>query len=292
MKQFFTTMLIFSISFIFSSCNNAIKGYEWLEGNWEVNEKYFQATMNITKNKFTINCNDERYNIENSPINIGKAHNSYYGENGTDILALNIDNDAIAIDEEEKVIRILESEYTSYTLTKVEEPETQETKEDDDKSDNNSFSSKGTKYWTKAFDEDGYAMFDANYSEENRLWSKDYYMVLHPFVFSNDKLRGMAYWLMYGYEENTRGERVQVVDFRFHGEYEIVGNCLRVSNIHSSNKNYLKPIIYYVEKDDTQIKLIGASPKYTAKETYHQYSRTIPNFIKQTLDNEKYCLHK
>lgn len=120
----FYANVMLGIGIMFSSCSgkkSAIEGYEWLEGKWKVESEYLNATMVVSKNIFTIESDDQRFQIENNPIHIGQTHNYYYGENGSDILALDIENISIAIDEENKSIILLAGEYESYTLVKVTE---------------------------------------------------------------------------------------------------------------------------------------------------------------------------
>lgn len=122
MKKLLLAVLMSCISVMLSSCGkNAIEGYEWLEGEWKVESKYLNAKMVVTKNKFTIESDDQQFQIENNPIQIGQTHNYYSGENGCDILALDVENMSIAIDEENKSIILLAGEYASYTLVKVTE---------------------------------------------------------------------------------------------------------------------------------------------------------------------------
>ena len=123
-KLLLVFMLMLGIGITFSSCSgkkSAIDGYEWLEGKWKVESEYLNATMVVSKNIFTIESDDQRFQIENNPIHIGQTHNYYYGENGTDILALDVENTSIAIDEENESIILLAGEYESYILVKVAE---------------------------------------------------------------------------------------------------------------------------------------------------------------------------
>ena len=102
-KLIFAVMLILSIS-INLSCSaqqNAIKGYEWLEGEWEgyVNDDWGKIIITPSTYKmvycFSNKSMDEIASAEEVPISIGN-HNSYIV--GNEILALDKDNPIIGID--------------------------------------------------------------------------------------------------------------------------------------------------------------------------------------------------
>ena len=119
-------MLILSMS-INLSCSaqqNAIKGYEWLEGEWEgyVNDDWGKIIITPSTYKmvycFSNKSMDEIASAEEVPISIGN-HNSYIV--GNEILALDKDNPIIGIDVKKQQLYIILGEYNSLYLQKITE---------------------------------------------------------------------------------------------------------------------------------------------------------------------------
>ena len=287
MRNILTT-IVFAISFILSSCGNAIEGYEWLEGTWEVNDGDFNAKMTITKNKFTIESSDSRFQIKNNSINIGNAFNYYYGENGSDILALDIENTSIAIDEDNQSILLILSEYESYNLYKIEEPVKSDSQEKNRKKYKSS--SNESKNLINAFNKYEYLMFDTRFQEP--VFERPYYIILHPFEFSEDANQGIVYFVAYG-EDKSNSYRKGIIDaiLKFHGEYEIIGNNIRVRNILKGNEP-IESLTYTIIDDNDNLKLFGGFP-HNRTEKYTNYQvLNIPNLIIELLEKESVCRHK
>lgn len=285
MKNIITITFIFIISFILSSCSSAIDGYEWLEGTWEINDGNFNAKMIITKNKFTIESNDDRFQIKNNSINIGNAHNYFYGENGSDILALDIENISIAIDEENQSIVLLAGEYESYNLYKTVEPELSDAQEKKYKSSSNK-----SKKLIEAFNKYEYLMFDTRFQEP--LFQRPYYIILHPFEYSEDASQGIVYFVSYG-EDKSNSYKKGIIDaiLRYHGEYEVIGNNIRVRNIFKGNET-IESLTYTIKDENDNLKLFGGFPnERTEKYTNHQVLN-IPSLIIELLEKESVCRHK
>lgn len=276
---------------------NAIEGYEWLEGTWVVDSGYFKAEMVVTKNTFTINCDDERFQIKDNPINIGKAHNYFHGENGCDILALDVNNIRIAIDEESKSITLLESEYGAYTMTKTTESKEQigTLKSDYSKETDGYNSSNKSHIFTDALYESDYnfIMFETQY-QDSSLTQRQYYIVLHPFVFSEDGCRGIAYYIAYGEDKsNVYNKGIVSAMLNYYGEYEIIGNHIRVREIVQTNSDKrVESLIYTINDEDGELTLFGGFPHRRTDKHYNRQITDIPHLINDLLQKDNICRHE
>ena len=132
--------------------------------------------------------------------------------------------------------------------------------------------------WQRLFkaSESGYLCFNTSWG----FGGHPYYLVLHPFVFSDDCLRGKAYFT-YG-------------DCPYWGDYEIVGEYLRIYCIADYSQQRLgicKDRIYKVSKDgDGGLYLTGRFVKNNDITTMTLRS-DIPSRIKRDLDSDEYRMH-
>lgn len=298
MKKLLLATLMSCISVMLSSCaKNAIEGYEWLEGEWKFESEYLNAKMVVTKNKFTIECDDQRFQIENNPIQIGQTHNYYYGENGSDILALDVENISIAIDEENESIILLAGEYESYTLVKVAEAEDLEL-ENKELNEPKSENSNKKKYKSSsnklidAFNKSEYIIFETSYVDDD-LSQRPYYIVLHPFVYSEDATHGIVYYVCYGedkYNSYRKGEVTATL--YYYGEYEVFGNYVRVREIvQVNNEKRAEPLIYTFNDINGGLNLYGGFPRHRTEKQYYRQITNTPNLIINLLEKENICRH-
>ena len=290
-------MLMLGIGVMLSSCGekkSAIKGYEWLEGTWEVNEGYFYVEIEITKNEFTVKSDDDRFLVNNKPIDICNTHNYYCEYNEGNILALNEDYLFIAIDEENESLVLLESEFGAYTMKKTAEPkvpiEVKETKTEKKKYKS---SSNKSKKLIDAFNKSEYIMFETSYVDGD-LSQRPYYIVLHPFVYSEDATHGIIYYVCYGedkWNSYRKGEVTAILNY--YGEYEVFGNYVRVRDIvQVNNEKRVEPLIYTFNDINGGLNLYGGFPRHRTEKQYYRQITNTPNLIIELLEKENVCRHR
>lgn len=297
----FVVMLMLNITLICSSCGsekNAIEGYEWLEGTWECDRfnpyarDHESAKVEITKSTY------KQVNNFTNPIDFADAKKqeiaigqpyAFYPEYG-DYLALDTLDYSVGIDLESKSVFIFVDQYRTIPLEKVNK----EVQQDEDKSIfRGKSSSKKSSILTDAFNQSEYIMFETSYCDGD-LSQRPYFIVLHPFVYSEDGNQGIIYYVNYG-EDKWNSYREGVVDaiLRYYGEYEVIGDYIRVRDIvQINNEKRVESLIYTITDTNDGLSLYGGFPrKRTEKNSYRQITN-IPYLIIDLLEKENACHHR
>ena len=148
------------------------------------------------------------------------------------------------------------------------------------------------KEFSKAFENKECIYFRTNYVYHHSMDMPLFYLVLYPFVFSDNGLRGIMYIVTYGTRKYEGGEASSLF---YWGEYEVVGNYLRLNNIVDviHGKQYL-PRIYKISQMGGNLQLEG---KFIGEHDISinvQEQQPIPNVISSLINNDryKYCMHK
>lgn len=299
-------MLILGINFMFSSCEskkNAIQGYEWLEGEWVYDEtdrfgNHDWAKVEITKSKYKqVNSFKNPIDFKDakpSPIAIGNP-NLYYPEDGN-FKALDTLDYTIGIDMDNMNIFVWVDQYKILPLNKVvnniqsEEDVADSGKVKNKKKTKYKASSKNVNILAEAFNNSEYLMFATEYM--SNYTEIPLYILLHPFTFSEDALQGIIYYIEYG-EDKFRGYNTATLNY--FGEYEIIGNHIRVRDIFKAygNAETLMPLTYEIANVNGELRLIGgATPqKRTDKDINRQITK-VPNIVVEYLEQNNKCHHK
>ena len=298
MKKYITLLLI---CFSLTSCKkNAIEGYEWLEGTWEMEKTDYYGnhdwakiiiTSTTYKEANSLSTDGDINTAPEKDIAIGRAYNYYQDR---EMLALDTNNLKIGIDEENMQVFLALDEYTTWELHKKDEKPKEDIIASEDASKGRGGKSriaKGMtsieKAWSQALEKEEYIYFSTGYSD----LELPYYMVFHPFVFSENGLRGICYFVSYGEESYRRNITARL---GYYGEYEIVGEYLRLSDIIQNNRpdNYAKPRIYKIATVDGKIQLTGRFIRQDEISTNTQILSGTPELIITLIERANNCLHQ
>lgn len=285
--------ILFIVSMLIVSCGNSkLKGYEWIEGTWEMHNGENWAKVTISQSDYTVDWNIYgSTESSKNPIVIGKVYNYYQDR---EMLALDTTNLKIGIDESAKCIFIAMDEYSTFELTNdkllsdTKNVTSSKTIDNNQKRKLKKSNSSIEKAWIRAYNQNEYLYFSTNYSD----FELPYYMVFHPFVFSENGLRGICYFVSYG---ETDYYKELTAKLHYYGEYELVGEYLRISNIIQDRRRdkYIKPRIYKVSIEDGRLQLTGRFINTDANiNTNTQILGSVPNLIIKLIERESICLHK
>lgn len=301
-QQILFPLLCLTALTLTNSCKEKtrIEGYEWLEGTWRTQDQEEWGTIVVKKDKFKYvswmynDSADEINNAQWIPIDIQSRYLSVW-ENS--YLTLSKDQ-FIIIDDDSKTLILVTGEYSSDTFVKEETtvpekaaPKNKKKKQIVSKKSGREINS----LFSKAFAENEYMFFNTDYKSPGSD-SDDIYLVLHPFVFSEDNMRGKAYLAYYG---ERRGLIWHYVNY--YSDYEIVGDYLRLYNTMSIGRT-LTPVqdrIYKISSTSSgRITLTGRFIQRDETTTMTQnlgneknYSENFRDHLIKTIEKD-YCLHK
>lgn len=319
MKRLFqAALLLLCLSTFVISCENKKnmpEGYEWMEGKWTLYDSWMgcQLGLNITPSYVQFFKDDgadwsgprevDFSNIEKQKYTIDTAY--HIGTDGK-LLAICTDGgeddpDPIAfIDKEEKSLYDFYDFSERMDYEKVIEGQKVETTEDakvvkeKEKETETKAKIKGSnKLFTKAFAEKDALVFDTGFA----ISDAKIYLVLHPFVFSEDKMEGKAFFIRF--EEDTNYNVYRVL-LRFWGDYQIIGDYFRFFNAFDHGFKSDEPIfdrIYTISEDsyDGSLQLRGKFPKQEDEASMRltdmpsDQLRVIDNFLDNGLWS---CMYK
>ena len=158
--------------------------------------------------------------------------------------------------------------------------------------DNNqtSYDNTSEKEFVKAFENKECIYFRTNYVSNHDTNKPLFYLVLYPFVFSDNGLRGIMYIVTYG---TRKYDGHEVSSLYYWGEYEVVGNYLRLNNIVDVmyKEAHPWPIIYKISQTGMNLQLEGEFIKKNETSIYVQEQQPIPDVIVNLLESDKYNIH-
>ena len=141
----------------------------------------------------------------------------------------------------------------------------------------------------QALVEDRYVVFDTPYKES--ATDLPYYVVLRPFEYGNVGVeRGVAYYVTYG-EYISEDNLFYEFYLRFYGEYEIMGDYLRIRDIRQVGKNdRIDPYAYQIMCDSEC--LYGGFPRHRTERMNYSRIRPVTNLIIEALEGDNVCRHR